>query len=285
MRKTLKLAVFVAIFTVMSFMRVNAKSVNVTDQETLKAALQDAEVDTIVLANDIETTEKIDIIRNVTIDGANHTIKYSKDLGETFSHVYVLHYYKTLGTLKNIKLSGAEAALNINGSVVTLSGTIDVSGNRLGGIDLGMGEGVTDFPDIITDNATIVNTTESSTAPTAWFDISLDDIELDDEEDADIDLEAWPFKGVAYIGSKDQIHMFLNRANVPVGDDVIDLSDEFNKDDEVIKEPENVQKKEEANDNVASANPNTYDDIILYLIFTILSLAVLGFTYSKATAR
>lgn len=285
MRKTLKLAVFVAIFTVMSFMRVNAKSVNVTDQETLKAALQDAEVDTIVLANDIETTEKIDIIRNVTIDGANHTIKYSKDLGETFSHVYVLHYYKTLGTLKNIKLSGAEAALNINGSVVTLSGTIDVSGNRLGGIDLGMGEGVTDFPDIITDNATIVNTTESSTAPTAWIDISLDDIELDDEEDADIDLEAWPFKGVAYIGSKDQIHMFLNRANVPVGDDVIDLSDEFDNGDEVTKEPENVQKKEEPNDNVASANPNTYDDIILYLIFTILSLAVLGFTYSKATAR
>lgn len=282
MKKSLKIAFLISVFTFMPFMSVNAESRIVNSQDELKVAVVDDTVDTIVLGGDIQTTEKINIMRPVIIDGANHAITY---IGTTYA--YVLQFYKTTGTLKNIKLTGADGALLVNGSVVTLEGNIDVSGNRLGGIELGKGSGVTEFPDIIADDATIINTTESSNAPTAWLDISLDDIEkllegsaVSDEE---IEIESWQFKGAALLTDKVQIQMFLDRANVPTGENVIDLSDEFaGKNDSEVEKSADNQKTE---DNVATKNPNTYDSSILYLLFAIVSFIALGYSYAKATSR
>lgn len=287
MKKHFSFVIFAVLFSLMPFMSVNAESREVTSQEELKAALADSTIDTIVISNDFQTTEKIDISRPVVIDGNNHKIAYGNSLGSTWTDVYVLHFYKTTATVKNITLTGAEGAINVDGSVVTLEGTIDVSGNRAGGIKLGMDNGVTSTPDVTTDGATIINTTETSTAPTVWIDVDFEGIDTGDTSDVDdYDMEDWPFKGAAYIGNKGQVHLFLSRDNVPTGEDIIDLSDELTSNDDTTDskdDPSGAQNREV--DVVVDDNPNTFDGMIYYLVFAILSFVVLGYSYTKATSR
>lgn len=153
-----------------------ATSKTVNSQAELKEALNDSNISTIILGSDIETTEKINIMRDVTIDGNNKTIKYVGTFGSSNSNdntvwggIYVLQVYKSNVTLKNIKLTGGNAGLLINGGHATFVGKIDVSGNGFGGIELGKGSGVTEAPTLtITDNAEIINTTESADKPTIW---------------------------------------------------------------------------------------------------------------------
>lgn len=153
-----------------------ATSKTVNNEAELKEALNDSNISTIILGSDIETTEKINIMRDVTIDGNNKTIRYIGKFGASQSNdntvwggIYVLQIYKCNVTLKDIKLTGGNAGLLINGGHATFEGRIDVSGNGFGGIELGKGSGVTSSPTLtITDNAEIINTTESADKPTLW---------------------------------------------------------------------------------------------------------------------
>ena len=153
-----------------------ATSKTVNNEAELKEALNDSNVSTIILGSNIETTEKINIMRDVTIDGNNKTIRYIGKFGASQSNdntvwggIYVLQIYKCNVTLKDIKLTGGNAGLLINGGHATFEGRIDVSGNGFGGIELGKGSGVTSSPTLtITDNAEIINTTESTDKPTLW---------------------------------------------------------------------------------------------------------------------
>ena len=153
-----------------------ATSKTVNNEAELKEALNDSNVSTIILGSNIETTEKINIMRDVTIDGNNKTIKYVGTFGKNQSSdntvwggIYVLQIYKSNVTLKNIKLTGGNAGLLINGGHATFVGRIDVSGNGFGGIELGKGSGVTSSPTLtISDDAEIINTTETADAPTLW---------------------------------------------------------------------------------------------------------------------
>ena len=163
------LLLFVLTITLSTTLNVNAAtSKTVNNGAELKEALNDSNISTIILGSDIETTEKINIMRDVTIDGNNKTIKYVGKFGSSSSSdntvwggIYV--------TLKNIKLTGGNAGLLINGGHATFVGKIDVSGNGFGGIELGKGSGVTEAPTLtITDNAEIINTTESADKPTIW---------------------------------------------------------------------------------------------------------------------
>lgn len=162
---------------------VHAEEVTIHNQSDLKGALAESDVTKIILGNDIETTEKINVTRSVTIDGKGHTIKYVGTFGANNSSdntvwggIYVLQFYKTTATLKDIKLTGANAALLINGSKVTLDGKIDVSGNGFGGIELSQGVGVTETVKLIlANNANIINTTEKENTPTLWVPEDSDD--------------------------------------------------------------------------------------------------------------
>ncbi len=153
-----------------------ATSQTVNDQDSLKAALANEEVTTITLSSDINTTEKINITRPVTIDGKGHTIKYVGTFGSNqssdntiWSGIYILQVYKTSATIRDIKLTGGNAALLVNGSNVKLEGTIDVSGNGFGGIELSQGAGVEATSKLNVDNnANIVNTSDSENRPTLW---------------------------------------------------------------------------------------------------------------------
>ena len=120
---------------------VNAESKTVKNQDELKSALSNKDIDTIILGADVNTTEKINITRPIYLDGKNHTIKYVGKFGDSddftvWAGIYVLQVYKTNATIKDIKLTGGNAGLLINGSVVKLEGTIDVSGNGLGELNL-----------------------------------------------------------------------------------------------------------------------------------------------------
>ncbi len=197
--------ILLAIFLTPTTLVNAASSSSVHNEAELKQALTNESISNIVLANDIETTEKINILRPVTIDGANHTIKYIGTFGKDNSKdntiwggIYVLQVYKTNATIKNIKLTGGNAGLLINGSTVKFEGTIDVSSNGFGGIELGKGNNVTTTPSLILDgNSKIINTTESASRPTIWVpkDTSLAILEingvrfnLDANEELTIDL-------------------------------------------------------------------------------------------------
>lgn len=170
MNLLLILIVFVPLITV------NAESINVKNEDELKAAIGNEEIDTIIITQDIDTTSKINITRPLYIEGNNHTLRYVGTFGENqvndnkvWGGIYVLQVYKTMITLKDIKLTGANAALLINGGNVTFEGTIDVSGNGFGGIELGQGKDVTEIPKLALGNeAEIINKTENDKAPTLW---------------------------------------------------------------------------------------------------------------------
>ena len=153
---------------------VNAESKTVNNQDELKSALNNENIDTIILGSDINTTEKINITRPIYLDGKNHTIKYVGKFGDSddftvWAGIYVLQVYKTEATIKDIKLTGGNAALLINGSVVKLEGIIDVSGNGFGGIELGKGANVSEAPRVDLDSSTeLKNESESSDKPTLW---------------------------------------------------------------------------------------------------------------------
>lgn len=150
-KKTLRMILFATLLMVVPFISVNAKSQSVTDQESLKEALADSTVDTITLENNIKTTEKINVTREVTIDGNGKEIKYTGTFkgtnnNSTWDSIYVLHVYRTTATIKNITLTGGNGALLVNGSKVTLIGTINVSGNGFGGIEMSRGGNVGEYP-------------------------------------------------------------------------------------------------------------------------------------------
>jgi hypothetical protein len=143
----------------------------VKDLEEFKAALADASKSLINLTADFTTTEKILVSRDdVTINGNNKTITFTGD--ETgWQGNYVLHVYNTTGvTIKDIKLTGGDAALLVNGSEVTLTGAIDVSGNEFGGIESSKGVGVEKDPKLTVTGATFTNTSEAYGLPTIWED-------------------------------------------------------------------------------------------------------------------
>ncbi len=173
LKNTLMFAFLFMFITVMPTL-VSAKTQNVSSEEEFNNALSDKEVDTIVLDKDIDTKEKINITRPIYLDGKGHTIKYTGTFKggndkTVWDGKYVLQVYRTTATIKDIKLTGGNAGLLVNGSLVTFKGKIDVSGNGFGGIELGQGAGVTEQVKIsLTDNADIINTTESKDAPTLW---------------------------------------------------------------------------------------------------------------------
>lgn len=176
-QKSILLGVLIALFAFLPMVDVKAETtVTVNNQAELKDAIAKQDVSTIILGQDIKTTEKINILRPLTIDGNHHKMEYVGTFGSSGSKdktvwggIYVLQVYKTNATIKDITLTGGNAALLVNGANVKLVGTIDVSGNGFGGIELGQGQNVASNAHLsLGTGTTIVNTTETSDKPTIW---------------------------------------------------------------------------------------------------------------------
>ena len=103
------------------------------------------------------------VIENVVV---NNTVA-----NEDWSSTYGIQVYNGTYTIKNCTAKGCNGGILINGATATLEGTIDVSGNEFGGIEVskgsasGLGNATLNI-----NGATIVNTTEAYKKPTIWTD-------------------------------------------------------------------------------------------------------------------
>jgi hypothetical protein len=171
----------------------------VADLPQLQAALANSQISTINVTADISGVEaRIVVDRAVVINGGDHTISFTdaintsgpgtrhgiavqangvsiKDLAvkmtpkDKWQGVYALQVYNATGvTLENFTGSGADAALLVNGSEVTLTGATTVSGNEFGGIEVSKGTAATQASKL-TVEGTLVNGTEAAGKPTIWI--------------------------------------------------------------------------------------------------------------------
>ena len=276
------LGLFISTFMVVPFMEVNAaEPVEVTTAKELYDYLEGSEVTEVKLMNDIETTHKINVTSDKIIDGNGYKITYvgtfkdgSHDKTEWGSDaeapydggVYVIQAYDANVTVKNITLTGGNVGLSANGANLTLEGTIDVSGNGFGGIELTKGAAPTlAVPSLTINNATIVNTTETDKLPTLWTD------NLTTEEVESMNIE---YNGVKVavtcdkeVGKPLQVQLFLDENNLPTGDNYVELdAADFRPEEVTPEEPvETEDPKEENKDEVKDeeVNPKTSDGIIL----------------------
>lgn len=103
------------------------------------------------------------IIENVIVENTVAT--------EDWSSTYGIQCYNGNYTIKNVTAKGGNAGILVNSANVTLEGTIDVSGNEFGGIEVSKSSNTQLQPSTLNINgATIVNTTEEFRKPTIWID-------------------------------------------------------------------------------------------------------------------
>ncbi len=177
----------------------------VMTEAELIAAAADPAVTTIGLGADIALSQKLVFSgRDVYIDGNNHTVTYTAG-GAGWGSDYVFQAYKiTFGT-KNLAITGGDAALYVNGSTYTAQGTLDVSGNEFGGIEVSQGAGVTTPAVLNTTGATVINTTEAPARPTAWT----------DQSSVANAMVSGAFTKTTH-GGTDQYHYYLNPAHAGI---------------------------------------------------------------------
>ena len=117
-------------------------AVTVSTYADFEQAIEDATVSTIKLDGNIDAPGKISILRDVTIDGGGHTIKFDGTIDWKSNFLQV---YKATATVKNLTVKDGNLAFFVNGGTLNLEGTINMSGN-FGGIGISQGENVTAVP-------------------------------------------------------------------------------------------------------------------------------------------
>lgn len=177
----------------------------VSDLAELTTALANADITTINITADISSNVPIKVEREVTINGGNNTLRFTglKDItgteddgliiyaettvnnltvdagldGDkgTWFGTYAIHIYNTQATLNNVTAKGGNGGILVNGSDVTLVGNIDVSDNGFGGIEVSIGDDLTDASLDVTE-ANLTNTSEAYGSPTIWEDGVTDKI-------------------------------------------------------------------------------------------------------------
>ena len=172
---------------------VAAQSVaTVKNAEELSGAIADTKVKTIELAANITLNTTVTIPANVTLDGNGYTITSKEDdysaiilstgcvlkdvnvesfatAAGWYSNYGVQAYNATGVVIEDVTIAGFDAALCVNGSDVTLKGTITVSDNEFGGIEVskGVAAGLTNSK-LTIEAGTILVHAESDTLTTVW---------------------------------------------------------------------------------------------------------------------
>ena len=173
----------------------------IEDASDITEALTDPDISELTLNAPIDTTSEIQIDKSMTLNGAGNTVTKSEP-GKAFTFTqdstveditientadntewnssYGIQFYTGEHTVKNATLTGGNAGIIANSATVNLEGTIDVSGNTFGGIEVcrsgagtearaAMPAGVLNI-----NGANIINTTEEYGKPTIWIDGNTD---------------------------------------------------------------------------------------------------------------
>lgn len=178
----------------------------IEDAEDVAAALEDPDIKEMTLNAPLNTTSEIQVTKPMTIDGAGNTVTKSEP-GKVFTMTadstieditventadntewnssYGVQFYTGEHTVKDSKFTGGNAGIIANSATVNLEGTIDVSGNTFGGIEVcrsqaeakakAASNAVLPAGVLNINGATIVNTTEAYGKPTIWIDGNTDE--------------------------------------------------------------------------------------------------------------
>ena len=167
-------------------------------------AIGDATVSTIKLDGNIDAPGKISILRDVTIDGGGHTIKFD---GTTDWKSNFLQAYKATATVKDLTVKGGNLAFFVNGGTLNIEGTVNISGN-FGGIGLSQGGGVTEVPTLNIANGAVLNYTgESVTTPAIY----------QDEKTAEVSVKYDGIEAAAKVNDgTGKVYFYFDAANAPV---------------------------------------------------------------------
>ena len=179
-------------------------AVKVSTYADFEQAIGDATVSTIKLDGNIDAPGKISILRDVTIDGGGHTIKFNGDIGWKSNFLQV---YKATATVKDLTVKDGNLAFFVNGGTLNIEGTVKISGN-FGGIGLSQGGGVTEVPTLNIANGAVLNYTgESVTTPAIY----------QDEKTAEVSVKYDGIEAAAKVNDgTGKVYFYFDAANAPV---------------------------------------------------------------------
>lgn len=179
-------------------------AVTVSTYADFEQAIEDATVSTINLGGNIDAPGKISILRDVTIDGDGHTIKFDGTIGWKSNFLQV---YKATATVKDLTVEGGNLAFFVNGGTLNIEGTVNISGN-FGGIGLSQGGGVTEVPTLNIANGAVLNYTgESVTTPAIY----------QDEKTAEVSVKYDGIEAAAKVNDgSGKVYFYFDTANAPV---------------------------------------------------------------------
>lgn len=279
-------------------------AVTVSTYADFEQALKDTTVSTINLGGDIDVPVdtkvdanaakgRVDIMRNVTINGKDYAVKFD---GSTGWKSNFLQVYKSTVTVKDLTVEDGNLAFFVNGGTLNIEGTVNISGN-FGGIGLSQGGGVTEVPALNIGAGAVVNYTgESATTPAIY----------QDENTADISVKYDGIKaGASLTDGSGKVYFYFNAANAPAAgtDGFTALSDEQldayretpiaeeevpgDNTDTDTETPEVTEpvKDEESTDEADVTAPNTGTTIANFaLVLTGITVAVLTAVYATRFA-
>lgn len=179
-------------------------AVTVSTYADFEQAIEDATVSTINLGGDIDAPGKISILRDVTIDGDDHTIKFDGNIDWKSNFLQV---YKATATVKDLTVKDGNLAFFVNGGTLNIEGTVNISGN-FGGIGLSQGGGVTEVPTLNIANGAVLNYTgESVTTPAIYK----------DEKTAEVSVKYDGIEAAANVDDgSGKVYFYFDAANAPV---------------------------------------------------------------------
>ena len=177
-------------FTVNPNLKEEMSIAEISTLDDLKKAMGDSTIKTVNLMADVENIgEVITFSNKVTFNGNGHKLAFTttgqnlvflqpstiNDLTvesqgtDSWTSTYAAQVYNGKGyVLNNVKFTGGNAGLLVNGATATVT-NIDVSGNTFGGIEVSKGSLATN-PSTLYIEGEVVNTTEAYEKPTVWTD-------------------------------------------------------------------------------------------------------------------
>ena len=207
-----------------------AQEASMSEEELVAALSQAQSGETVELTGSVELTSQLVIEKEIVLDGNGYTIAKGESedaspnnagilvtAGATLRDVTIegpnttpsgwdngefgIKLYNAQGALlQDITVEQANAGIQVNGGSVTMTGTITVSDNEFGGIE------VCRQAQLDLSKAVLINESESKEVPTLWSDSGKGTILANEEQN----LYLWP----EYTAGKD--HLYLSSANLAV---------------------------------------------------------------------